>query len=130
MTDRKTRKLMCVVTGRTLIATKDYFNRKVEKCGSEDDLHRTYVCKEAKNLLIKGYTVDKVREMLNVDQTNLNDIPIDVVNQVLSTSKSKTRFKKINTIMSTSSIINSKTDPEVAAFLKLLQSHDAKELNL
>jgi hypothetical protein len=124
MTHRKTRKLVCIVTGRTLIATKDYYNRKVKKAGSEDHLHDSYVCKEAKNLLLKGYTVDKIRNMLNVDQTNLQDITVDVINEVLSTGKGKTRFKKINTIMSTSSILNSKTDPEVAAFLKSLSESD------
>lgn len=124
MTDRKTRRLTCIVTGRTLIATKDYYERKVERAGSEDDLHKSYICKEAKNMLIKGYTVDKVREMLNVDQTNLQDVSSEILNQVLSSGKGKTRFKKINNIMSTSSIINSKTDPEVLSFIQKLQEQE------
>jgi hypothetical protein len=125
MAERKTRKLTCIVTGRTLVATRDYYDRKVDRCGSEEELHKTYICKEAKNMLIKGYTVDKVREMLNVDQTNLHDVPVEVINQVLTTGKGKTRFKKINNIMSTSSIINSKTDPEVLNFIKVLQEQDS-----
>ena len=124
MTDRKTRRLTCIVTGRTLIATKDYYERKVERAGSEDDLHKSYICKEAKNMLIKGYTVDKVREMLNVDQTNLQDVSSEILNQVLSSGKGKTRFKKINHIRSTSSIINSKTDPEVLSFIQKLQEQE------
>ena len=121
MTDRKTRKLTCIVTGRTLMATKEYYSRKVERAGSEEKLDETYICKEAKNMLIKGYTVDKVREMLNVDQTNLQDVSVEVLNHVLQSGKGKTRFKKINNVMSTSSIINSKTDSEVINFIKKLQ---------
>jgi len=106
------------------MATKEYYSRKVERAGSEEKLHESYICKEAKNMLIKGYTVDKVREMLNVDQTNLQDISSEVLNQVLRSGKGKTRFKKINNVMSTSSIINSKTDPEVITFIKKLQQQD------
>lgn len=124
MTDRKTRRLTCIVTGRTLIATKDYYERKVDRAGSEEELHKSYICKEAKNMLLKGYTVDKVREMLNVDQTNLHDVPSDILNQVLSSGKGKTRFKKINNIMSTASILNSKTDPAVLSFIKKLQEQE------
>ncbi len=66
MTEKETRKLTCVVTGKALVDTKQYYERKVKKVGNEEELHRTYVCREAKNLLIKGYDVDKIREMIKI----------------------------------------------------------------
>jgi hypothetical protein len=116
MTERKTKKLTCIITGKSLIATKPYYERKVKKIGTEEELHRTYVCKEAKNLLIKGYDVAKIREMLNVDMSSIGDVPEDVIADILNSNKPK--FKSINiNNMPISSILNPKTDPEVKSFI-------------
>ena len=123
MVERKTRKLTCIITGRTLLATKDYYARKVKKIGSEEKLHNTYVCKEAKKLLLKGYTPDKIREMLNVNIEGLKEIPNDVINDILNTNK--TRFRRINNVITSPSILGSETDPEVKQFLKNI-SNDVK----
>ena len=123
MTERKTKKLTCVITGKSLIATKPYYERKVKKVGSEDELHRTYVCKEAKNLLVKGYDVAKIREMLNVDVSQLGEVPEDVITDILSNNKPK--FKSINiNNMPISSILNPKTDPEVKIFINHILKQD------
>ena len=50
---RKTQKLTCVITGRTLVASLAYYERKVERAGDEDKLKATYICKEAKDLIKK-----------------------------------------------------------------------------
>ena len=42
---RKTRKLICQVTGKPLMAATDYYNKKLEKAdGDEDVLHANYIC--------------------------------------------------------------------------------------
>lgn len=113
----KTRKLKCIVTGKTLIATKAYYDRKVKNHGDEQEMHRTYVCKEAKNLLLKGYQVDKIREMLSVDMSQVGEVPEDVVQNIMNSNKP--RFKSINTHnIPIASIINPMTDPEVKRFLQ------------
>ena len=115
MSDRKTRKLACIVTGRVLIATKEYYQRKIEKAGGEEKLQKTYVCREAKNLIRKGLSIDKIREMLNVDTTNLPDVPQETINSLLNTGK--TGFRRINNSTSISNMINSKTDDDVKKFI-------------
>lgn len=117
MSSAKTRKLKCIITGKTLIATKEYYQRKIDKIGDEQEMHRTYVCKEAKNLLTRGYDVDKIREMLSVDVTNLSEVPEDVITDIMSSNKP--RFKSINTNnIPISSILNPKTDPAVKKFIQ------------
>ena len=112
MSAQKTRKLVCIVTGKALVATRQYYDRKVKKIGDEQELHRTYVCKEAKNLLIKGYDVNKIRDMLKVDTSNLNEVPEDVIVDIVNNNKP--RFKSINiNNIPISSILNPKTDPAV-----------------
>ena len=115
---KKTRKLKCVVTGKTLTATADYYARKVEKAGDEDTLHRTYVCKEAKNLLLKGYGVDKIREMLEIDASEMDNVTQETVNEILEKAD-KVMYKRVNTFNNITNMINTRTDPKV---LKLIQN--------
>ncbi len=120
MSSKKTNKLKCVVTGRVLIATKDYYERKLTKSGSEEHLHNTYICKEAKDLLIKGYTVEKIREMLNIDVSSLSDVPQDVIAEVLNSKN--THYRKINIFNTTSNLLNFKTDPQVKQLIDNLKN--------
>jgi hypothetical protein len=113
-------KLTCIVTGRTLLATDDYYKRKVEKAGSEEDLHRTYICREAKNMIKQGTSINRVREVLEVDEQYHNDVPQDVIDQVLATN-TKTNFRRINNIMTVNSMLNTTTDPEVREYIDRLK---------
>ena len=115
---KKTRKLKCVITGKTLTATADYYARKVEKAGDEDTLHRTYVCKEAKNLLLKGYGVDKIREMLEIDSNVVENVTQETVNEILEKAD-KVMYKRVNTFNNITNMINTRTDPKV---LKLIEN--------
>ena len=81
MTSTKNNKLKCIVTGRQLIATKEYYKRKVEKVGDEQKLHDTYMCREAKNLLKQGTSIDKVRELLGSDITT--PVDQDIIDQIV-----------------------------------------------
>lgn len=113
-------KLTCIVTGRTLLATDDYYKRKVDKAGSEEELLRTYICREAKNMIKQGTTVDRVREVLEVDPELNHDIPQDVIDQVILTN-TKTNFRRINNIVSVNTMINSRTDPEVKEYINRIK---------
>lgn len=120
MEERKTRKLSCIVTGRVLMATKDYYERKLSRVGDEKELHDTYVCREAKDLLIKGYTVEKIRQMLNVDSTRLGEVDQQTVADVINT-RSNT-YRKINIFNTTSNLLNFKTDPDVEQLIANLKN--------
>lgn len=119
MTSRKTNKLKCIVTGRELIATSEYYKRKVDKAGDEEELHRTYICREAKNLIKQGTNVNRVREILNVNTDQLSEVPEDVIQSLLQDDKS-TRLRRINSIVSTSNMINYKTDPDVKKYINTI----------
>ena len=109
MKERKTRKLICIITGRSLLATKDYFERKVQKAGSEEKLYQTYVCKEAKDMIIKGYTVERIRE-----------ISQEVIDIIINTGK--TSYRKVNIFNTSTSLLNFKTDPGVTQLIENLKN--------
>lgn len=109
----KTRKLTCIVTGKSLLAAADYYAKKLEKAGSEEELHKTYICKEAKDLLVKGMSVKDVRKMLGVTEL-LPDIPPEIIDDLITNEfglKRSTMFTEIT------SFTNQETDPDVKSFL-------------
>lgn len=114
MSEPKNNKLKCIITGRQLIATKKYYARKVEKAGSEETLHATYVCREAKSLLRQGVTVNRIREIL--DSSITDDISEDILNKILE-DDTGTRLKRINNIIKTSKSMSIKTDNNVKQFI-------------
>lgn len=121
MTQSKTRKLTCVVTGRQLLATRDYYDRKLKKAGDEHKLHREYICREAKNMLMQGTSVDRVREILGVTG-EVQDVPQDVIDNV-TRQTNISRGRRINNIINTSVMMNSQTDDEVKQYVERLK-HD------
>ena len=117
MKKRKNRKLVCNITGKSLLAAAPYYDKKVTKAGSEDELHRLYVCKEAKDLLKKGYSVDQIQHSLK--KCN----PDCILNEDdIKTIVGKTSLR-INTIGEEKiSII--KTDPDVVKFIKNITQNE------
>lgn len=109
-----TNKLKCIITGRQLIATKDYYKRKVDKAGSEQKLHDTYICREAKNLLKQGVSIERTRELL--DATIDTPVDTEIIESIMSQERS-TRLRRVNNIVNTSKSLNTRTDPRVKQFI-------------
>lgn len=109
-------KLKCIVTGRKLIATKAYYARKVDKAGSEEELHRTYICREAKNLIKQGTSVDKIRDILGVESDDLKPIDQDIINSIMSQEK-RSNMLRVNNLMSVNKLLSTETDPEVKKYI-------------
>lgn len=109
----KTRKLKCVITGRVLTATVDYYAKKLEKAGSEQELKRTYICKEAKDLLMKGLDIKDIRQRIGVEQ-GLPDVEQDIIDKII-----KNEYGLIRNTMVTelTSFTHQETDPEVLSFI-------------
>jgi len=113
---RKTKKLTCVVTGRSLVLSKDYYQSKLDKAGGDEQLlHDSYVCKEAKDLIKRGYDVEKTRGLLGVDSQDLPVVDNKIVEQIQNDSR--LRFRNIPRF-NINNYTSAKTDPDVAKFLK------------
>jgi len=109
-------KLKCIITGKTLIATKDYYDKKLQKAGSEETLHSTYICKEAKDLLLKGFNVQQVRKQLKTGE-DLPEPAADIIKQITTNEYGLNR----NTMFTgLTSFTSQETDPEVLDFLNNL----------
>jgi len=112
----KTKKITCIIIGKTTLITKDYYDKKIEKCGgNEDFFKKTYICKEAKDLLLQGLSVDQIRKKYNTQ--NLPPVDIDYIN---SLTTNKYGIKKDTTFSTITSFTVFETDPEVRDFINNL----------
>jgi hypothetical protein len=102
------KKLSCIITGKTIVINDDYYQKKVREFGSEDDLTQRYTCRQAKNLLIRGYSVEEIRTLLKVDKkmATISEEIIKVIRQ--ENSEDTVVFDAVSI---------KKSDPEVAAFI-------------
>jgi len=121
----KNNKSKCIVTGRKLIATKQYYARKVEKAGGEEELHRTYICREAKNLIKQGTTVEKIRDILGMEEPDLSPVDQDIINSILTQDR-KHGMKRVNNLISVNKLLSTETDPEVKIYINNLIADEAK----
>ena len=120
MKERKTRKLKCNITGKVLFASKDYYDKKVTKAGTEEALHNTYMCREATNYLKKGHSIADTQKLLNVkyDSPLTDDDIGEIVN---SNSQYRINIKEQPTV----SVMD--TDPDVKRFINnILKDNNGK----
>lgn len=115
----KTKKLTCIITGRTLNATLEYYTKKLEKAGSEEVLKQTYICKEAKELLEKGFTVDQIRKQLGAEDV-LTPVSEEVIKQITT---NEFGLKKNTLFSGISSFTHQETDPEVKDFINKIYAN-------
>ena len=116
MKDKKTRKLICNITGKSLFASKDYYEKKVIKAGSEDILHKTYICQDAKMLLKKGYNLQYVQETLPVDDSFNCTLTETEIHEIVGGNDTKLKFRLNNLDTNKTRVI--KTDPDVTQFIQ------------
>ena len=78
---KKTTQIACIITGKTTTLTKEYFERKVSEYGSEQLLHDQYICKQAKSMLKRGYSMQEVQDVLGSpnSQVSLTDEQVKVL---------------------------------------------------
>lgn len=106
-------KLKCIVTGKTLVATKEYYQKKLDKVKSELELHQTYICKEAKDLLLKGFSIDQIRKQLNAPA----ELPVPDEKIIKNITTNEYGINRNTVFSNLTAFTHQETDPEVSNFL-------------
>lgn len=116
--DKSTFKLTCIITGKSVVINKDYYDKKVSEAGSEQALHETYACKQAKSLLKRGYSVSEIRKLLNATDAT-NQVSDATIRKIVSNNKDV-----INTLDNVSSFSAIQTDDDVKQYINMLRQHE------
>lgn len=105
------KKITCVITGKTITVSDLWFDKKIKEYGSEVDLSNLYTSREARTLIKRGYSVDECRSMLKVEK-KMNPISSDLLDKI----------KKItddDPLAANSGIL--KSSPDVIDYIKKLK---------
>lgn len=116
------RKVMCLITGQTVIMGKDYFTKKAQEYGSEDNLKKYYVSKKARSLIRRSYTVNEIRKILNIVEPDLpsaNDQSVKDLVSYHATDKQNISTKRLQ---SAQNFIMSTSDEDVKEFINNIRN--------
>ena len=120
MSDRKIR---CQITGKPYTFSADYYAAKVEEYIDEENLKKYFITKKSKTYLERGYSIQEIRNILNVDETSLFDPESREMRELIEFHqvKSNTTAKKV---ASTLNFATHKSDPEVLEFINNIKHYE------
>lgn len=114
----KSKKLICIITGKSIVFSGDYLDSKIAEYENEANLEKMYVCKEVKAFLKKGYKITDIRKILNVPEDE--DMPPKEVINKLESEYQKTAIKVNETAITQNVLTNfthNKSDADVENFM-------------
>ena len=117
------RKVKCFITGSTYTFGKDYFNKKVVEYQDEANLKKYFITRKVKNYLYKGYTVQEIRNILNIDDDELPSVDSQDIKDLIDYHKiqSSAHNKKIS---KTLNFATHKSDTSVSEFINTIRDHE------
>ena len=108
-------KLSCVLTGKTITVSNEYYDKKVSEYGSEEKLNSLYVSRQVKNLLKRGYKIKEIKNLLKIEDKSLPEITDSMVKDILRVKdEESTGYENVSV---------KKSDPEVEEYVSFLRSY-------
>ena len=117
------RKITCLITGKSYTYGQDYYDKKVADYVDEANLKKYFITQKAKNYLNKGYSIQEIRNILNVDTDGLPESDSQQVVELIEFHKvqaSQTAKKISNTL----NFATHKSDPEVTNFINNIRHYE------
>lgn len=117
------RKITCLITGKSYTYGQDYYDKKIKDYVDEDNLKKYFITQKAKSYLNKGYSIQEIRNILNVDEFNLPSSDSQELVELIEFHKiqaSQTAKKISNTL----NFATHKSDPGVAHFINNIRDYE------
>jgi hypothetical protein len=112
------RSLTCLITGKKYTFNSVYFDKKVESYGDVETLKKYFITRKAKSYLMRGYSVDEIRKILDVEECSLLDSDSREVRDIVSYyQRNNIATKRTNSV-----VLDDKTDKEVAVFINNIKN--------
>ena len=117
------RKITCLITGKSYTYGQDYYNKKISDYIDETNLKKYFITQKAKNYLNKGYSIQEIRNILNVNGDDLPDADSPQIAELIEFHKiqaSQTAKKISNTL----NFATHKSDAEVTNFINNIRNYE------
>ena len=117
------RKVTCLITGKNYTYGQDYYEKKVTDYVDEDNLKKYFITQKAKNYLNKGYSIQEIRNILNVDDEDLPDADSQDICDLIEFHKIQTS-QTAKKISNTLNFATHKSDSAVAEFINTIRDYE------
>ena len=117
------RRITCLITGKSYTYSQDYYNKKVTDYVDENNLKKYFITQKAKTYLNKGYSIQEIRNILNVNEDELPGVDSDQIVELIEFHKiqaSQTAKKISNTL----NFATHKSDPSVTCFINNIRDYE------
>ena len=113
------RSLVCIISGNKYTFVQNYFEKKIEEYGDIETLKKYFVTKKVKSLILRGYGVNEIRNILSIVDSELLPSDDKRVQDVIlyHSQKNDTVTRRTNSIFT-----NLKSDPEVSEYIKKIKA--------
>lgn len=113
------KKITCVVTGKTTTVSDIYYEKKLSEYGGIDGLSKLYTSREARTLIKRGYSIDECRNLLKVEK-KMESITEEDLLKIKS-------FLDDDIVPHNKGVL--KSSPDVIEYIKKLKSYDLRAQN-
>lgn len=117
------RKIRCLVTGNQYTFGKDYFANKIKEYGDEESLRKFFITKKAKTYLNKGYSVQEIRNILNVKEDDLPGDDSHAIKELIDFHRVRNSGAS-KRISNTMNFATHKSDPQVTVFINNIRNYE------
>lgn len=117
------RKIRCQVTGKVYTFNPDYFASKAEEYGDTDNIKKYFITKKAKTFLDRGYSIQEIRNILNITDSDLHPPDSQEMTELIEFHKVKSNITA-KKVASTLNFATHKSDPEVLEFINNIRNYE------
>ena len=117
------RRITCSITGKSYIYSQDYYAKKTQDYIDEDNLKKYFITQKAKNYLNKRYSIQEIRNILNVEEDNLPAVDSHEMADLIEFHKIKAT-QTAKKISNTLNFATHKSDPEVSTFINNIRDYE------
>jgi len=117
------RKIICLVSGKSYTFSKDYYDKRVVEYGDEDSLKKYFITRRVKTYLNKGYSINDIRNILNVTDETLPGQDSEEVKAMIEyhSIRNKGKSKRVSNTLNFATL---KSDPDVSAFINTISQYE------
>lgn len=117
------KKIQCIVTGKSFTFTDEYYSKRVEEYVDESNLQKYFIVRKAKNYLERGYSVQEVRNILNVTDADIPHPESQVIKDLIQFHKIKNN-ETTKKVANTLNFATHKSDVDVAEFINNIRNYE------
>jgi hypothetical protein len=117
------RKVQCNITGTSYTFNPEYYLKKIEEYVDEESFKKYFITKKAKTYLNRGYSVQEVRNILNIESSDLPDADSNVIRELIEFHKVK-NTSTTKRVASTLNFATFKSDPDVIEFINNIRDYE------